>query len=72
MEDPKAVDEAYFWLHRKANGWPPLPDEFMARWSRLLEPDEDGKVLTICGVPLKELTEAEAKAALALFVSMIS
>jgi len=65
MEDSRLLEEGYFWLHRKQNGWPPVPEAMLAKAEQFgREAREAGKAFTFCGVPVQELTEREAKAAL--------
>lgn len=70
MESPEMLEESYFWFHRNQNGWPPVPEAMLAKAEQSArEAKEAGKAFTFCGVPVQELTEREAKAALVILMA---
>lgn len=70
MEDPRLLEEGYFWFNRQQNGWHPVPENMLlaAEEAVRLEKQNGGMAYTFCGVPVQELTEREAKAALVLLL----
>ncbi len=57
MEDQRATD------HR----WPRVPERLLVEAEKIIEASDgiDGFRLAFCGVPIQQLTEREARAALA-------
>lgn len=70
MESPQLLEEGYFWFHRQQNGWPPVPEALLDAAKRIAEQERQagGMAYVFCGVPVSELTEREAKAALVLLM----
>lgn len=67
MESPRREEEDQFWAWRRENGWHPLPESLLERADAILKEDREHHfVATLMGVPIEELSEREAKAALVL------